>query len=180
MILNLHGIDGSSTNTNYRLLLERFPVHEIYSPQIDYRSDLFENILSILRFKIHSFDSLKFIVGNSYGGFIATILANEFSVPYILSNPCLRPDKIIDDLVPGYLRINNEVNSYVEKIYNSYKFKNAHVILGNHDEVINTADTLEVLDHETDIAIIDGGHRLSGEIYGKKFLERVDKIVKSN
>lgn len=183
MILNFHGIDGKPKNTNYLLLKEMFPETRIYSPQLNYRGMKLENIICKIIDDAKSFDKIDFIVGNSFGGFIATYIAHVFHVPFILVNPFLRPDIDIsfEKIIPGY---QDENKIILESMLSSFcqdsiVFDNAHIIFGDADEVINTYLSKNILEMFTSVddITISGGHRLSDDRFKEEFKKMVDKCI---
>lgn len=171
MILNLHGMYGNCNNHNYRLLASKFGESSILSPQFEYQSmQVVDIILECRRMVTSSLDSLQLIVGNSFGGFISSILAMEYSVPFILTNPCLRPDKSLESIVPGYVTKNKDaINYYIDKLQNTDVFVQAKIIFGKDDEVLDISDALNMIPDSAERYIISGGHRLSSSEYEMLF-----------
>lgn len=170
-ILNLHGLNGSSHNTNYNTLVKYFKDRddvEIISPQIDY-----ENISpSVLLLNlIQEFNNPDIIVGNSFGGFFAYILGLFFSkAKTILVNPCIPPYKYIPKLVSNY-----KYSEELEKIWKVHEIYEPEysVLLGDSDEVLDINVTLYFLSSKSKFTIIPGGHSLKGEEYESWFKENL-------
>jgi len=167
-ILNIHGLNGSNTNTNYKLLCSEFPGAEIVSPQIDYESNSPEDILANLKSLCPNPD---LIVGNSFGGFFAYILGSCTGTKTLLVNPCIPPDKYIPNLVSGY-----RFKESLLALWSTYADTNSNyfVILGNEDKVLDINTTLFYLKpKENEMAIVKGGHSLKGEEFIKAFKEGI-------
>ena len=170
-ILNLHGLNGSSKNTNYRFLSEYFANKEdveIVSPQLDYATHSPSTILAEI---ITACPNPDIIVGNSFGGFFAYIAAVYTGAKLLLINPCIPPHKYIKDLVPDY-----KYTDILKDLWNRYS--NVHVqydlLLGDNDTVLDIKTTLNNLKPENDrFKIISGGHSLSGAEYEKWFKEKL-------
>ena len=73
MILNLHGLNGSAHNTNYKLLSEIYSKDMIVSPQIDYAVTSPTDIIERLK----EYKNVSYVVGNSFGGFYAYVLSKD-------------------------------------------------------------------------------------------------------
>lgn len=181
MILNIHGLDGSCCNTNWRLLCEMFGNPHIVSPQLDYRHlylDYVESQINSYISDILARDKLDFIVGNSFGGFIATHFSQKYEVSCILTNPCLRPDKSMRKIAPGYMNYSNRatMSYWIDKLQQDTKlWKNVHIIFGDNDEVLDTSLSLKLC-KEADIVTILGGHKLRGPEFEFEFKKLVDKL----
>jgi len=154
MILNLHGLNGNSHNTNYKILTEQYPAEDIISPQIDYVMASPTEILSSLK----EYKNIDYIVGNSFGGFYAYILSNLCNVPCLLVNPCIPPDKYIPKLVIDY-RFSEQLTELTRKYENNHQ--PTYVILSMEDEVLSAAYTEQIL-NATKLWKIHGKHSLSG------------------
>ena len=173
-ILNIHGLNGSSHNTNYNTLVEYFKDSddvEIISPQIDY-----ENVSpSVLLLNlIHECPKPDIIVGNSFGGFFAYILGLFFpKAKTILVNPCIPPYEYIPKLVSNY-KYSEELKKLweVHEIYEVSEPKYS-LLLGDADEVLDINVTLYFLSSKSKFTIIPGGHSLKGEEYENWFKEQL-------
>lgn len=154
MILNLHGLNGSAYNTNYKLLLKNYAEDAIISPQIDYTITSPTDLLD--RLKIY--EDVDFIVGNSFGGFYAYILSNIYNIPCLLVNPCIPPDKYIPSLVKGYAYTDELVHLTKKYITNPQP---TYMILGMDDEVLLPTHTEQFIQADK-LWKIRGGHSLSG------------------
>jgi len=170
-ILNLHGLNGSSHNTNYNTLVEYFKDRddvEIISPQIDY-----ENISpSVLLLNlIHECTKPDIIVGNSFGGFFAYVYGAALGAKTLLVNPCIPPYEYIPELVSDYM-FTDDLRSIWTR-YSGTNF-NYSLLLGDSDEVLDIQKTLNTLNPSHNrITIINGGHSLSGEQYELWFKEQL-------
>lgn len=182
MVLNFHGIGGSCCNTNYTLLTERFSRDQIYSPQLDYRKTLLTTIIDSVSEDIKS-EHVDFVVGNSFGGLIASYIAFQYHVPCILTNPCLVPDKIVDQLIPEYTLHNSLALSGYYKFVslNTDFFKEAYILIGLRDEVLDPQDAIQIANRGVFTFFPNEGHRLSGPDFNIRFREMEDRIIeKSN
>lgn len=181
MILNIHGLDGSCYNTNWRLLCSMFNNQHIVSPQLDYRHLYLDYIDSQIDFyirDIESTDRLDLIVGNSFGGFIALHLSQKYNVPCILTNPCLRPDVGMQTLLPEYLNYSNRltISYWLKQLRNDPTvWRNTHIIFGKNDEVLDTSLSIN-LSKGADIITISGNHKLKGSEFELRFKEMVSKL----
>ena len=168
-ILNLHGLNGSNTNTNFKLLNSIYASDSnvvIESPQIDYVNISPKKIISDIQQRNITFD---IVVGNSFGGFFAYIIGARCGAKTILTNPCIPPHVYIPNLVQDY-KYTAELK-YLWDRYENTNF-NYSMILGDSDEVINIQTTLNVLNPANNrYSIINGGHSLSGEEYEYYFKE---------
>lgn len=173
MILNLHGLDGSAHNTNYKLLMELYAKDFIISPQIDYAVTSPEKILEDLQ----EYKEMDYIVGNSFGGFFAYILSNMCSLPCLLVNPCIPPDRYIPSLVEEYA-FTDELVSLMEQY--SDNVQPIYMILGMEDEVLSPIYTEKII-AATKLWKISGGHSLSGnqQFYSifRKAVEEIESLT---
>lgn len=173
MILNLHGLNGSSHNTTYSLLVDMYSQEYVISPQIDY---VMKSPAEILE-RLSQYESINLVVGNSFGGFYAYILSNMCHIPCLLVNPCIPPDKYIPFLVEGYAYTNELVN-LMKKYHNNSQM--IYMILGIDDNVLCPDYTERIVDF-TKLWKINGGHSLSGnqkfyDIF-RKGVEEIKKII---
>ncbi len=175
MILNLHGLNGSSHNTNYKLLLEMYSEDVIVSPQIDYVKTSPLKIIDRLK----QYKDIDYIVGNSFGGFYAYVLSNMCNIPCLLVNPCIPPERYIPSLVEGYAFTDELV--YLMKGY-FHNPQPVYMILGMEDDVLSPAYTEQIM-NVTRVWKIDGGHSLSGNRqFHSVFQEALDyfRIISSD
>ena len=114
MILNLHGLNGSSYNTNYKLLIDLYSKDFIISPQMDYILTSPTEILDRLK----RYKDIDYIVGNSFGGFYAYVLSNMCNIPCLLVNPCIPPERYIPFLVEEYEFTDELINLMAENLMN--------------------------------------------------------------
>jgi len=85
---NIHGYHGGSHNHVYEILTSLG--HDVHSPQIDYDSKSPKAMFAQLKYELAE-SQADIIVGNSLGGFHASLLAVKTIKPVILVNPCLMP-----------------------------------------------------------------------------------------
>lgn len=114
---------------------------------------------------------------------IASYIAFQYHVPCILTNPCLVPDKIIDQLIPEYTLHNSLALSGYHKFVklNTDFFKEAYILIGLRDEVLNPQDAIQIANRGVFTFFPDEGHRLSGPDFNIRFREMEDRIIeKSN
>lgn len=169
MILNLHGLNGSAYNTNYKLLSEMYSKDVIISPQIDYAVTSPTKIVERLK----KYKNVSYIVGNSFGGFFAYILSNIYNIPSLLVNPCIPPYRYIPSLVDGYAYTDELIN-----LMEDYAFhpQPVYMILGMDDTVLSPVYTEQLL-KVTEIWKINGGHSLSGnQQFYSVFSKAVEKV----
>lgn len=169
MILNLHGLNGSAHNTNYKLLSEIYSKDMIVSPQIDYAVTSPTDIIERLK----EYKNVSYVVGNSFGGFYAYVLSNIYNTPCLLVNPCIPPDRYIPSLVEEYAYTNELINLMDE---NSFHPQPVYMILGMDDTVLSPVYTEQLLS-VTEIWKINGGHSLSGnQQFYSVFSKAVEKL----
>lgn len=173
LILNLHGLYGDPENTNYQLL--RSINEDVISPSIDYVNispgDIVGNLLSISK-------DVKFVVGQSFGGFFALVVSDILDVPCLVTNPCVPPERYIPALVPCYKYTQNLIDMQAKHntMYTTYN-RYIHMILGCKDEVLDYRFTKSLIDTSTVRYVEDGKHSLSGsEKFKAIFLEEVSCI----
>ena len=187
MILNIHGFDGSNRNTNFNILRSMYgDDYMILSPNINYRqSYYFEDIYDQIEDLINlagSGDKIELIVGNSLGGFFASIFAEKYSTPFILTNPCLRPDISLKDVYPEFLyeiKNRNFIDENLKK-WSSQRyehFSDAAIFYGNRDDVLDSKLSMEMAGKANSI-ILDGGHRLSSIWYCEMFKTAVNILAR--
>ena len=163
LILNLHGLNGSCHNTNFKTISKIYEGDSdvvIVSPQIDYTSDSPYEIIGHI---LSNIDKPDIIIGNSFGGFFAYVLGAITNAKTLLVNPCIPPHEYLGKLVIGYPYLDE-----LKEIWNKCSGLNHdyHVLVGDSDDVLNTHSTLNVLKPQPErITIIAGGHSLSGEDY---------------
>ena len=168
-ILNLHGLNGSCTNTAYRFLSEYYKDAksvEIISPQLDYAVNSPYSILDEIRIQCSDPD---IVVGTSFGGFFAYIVGATLGCKTVLINPCIPPHRYIPKLVSDY-----KYTDILELIWSKYSqiSLDYNMILGNNDTVLDIQTTLNNLCTPVDnYTIISGGHSLNGEEYETWFKE---------
>lgn len=172
MILNLHGLYGTAENTNYRILTELYPVTEICSPQIAYEKRSPYNVID----ELYTITNADFIVGNSFGGFLAYVMGAKLNISCLLTNPCIPPIKYIRELIPGYPEeFLRELKDLTELAYHKRLHEiscSTFVILGKDDDVLDSNFTKNYLKN-AEIHEIEGNHRLSGTTYKKLFEELI-------
>lgn len=184
MILNLHGLNGKCDNSAYRILsnMKHSLKGTIVSPQIDYAEhDPLINLVEIVR-KVRD-STLDYVVGNSLGGFYALLIAKLYDVPCILTNPCVPPEKYIEQLVDNYPK--RYIHS-LECLGRQLKDFNApvNIIFGMKDEIISPSETFDWLvsagvKTKYLFSIEDGTHRLSQHTEYDELFERVVTSVEA-
>lgn len=151
MILNIHGYNGSSSNSAYNVLKKMN--FDIVSPQLDYDNLSPEKVIEILESEVLK-NNVTRIVGTSLGGFYAGILSAHTDLPVVLINPCFMPFLHLPRL--GY---EGNINSYVKmfpEILN-IKAENTDIIIGGNDEVIDTHDFTKKFFKDANIRIFNDG-----------------------
>lgn len=154
MVLNLHGLNGSSHNTNYTLLMELYSEDYVISPQIDYAVISPTEVLRRLK----EYKDIDYVVGNSFGGFYAYVLSNMLHIPCLLVNPCIPPDRYIPSLVEGYA-FTEELADLMDRYSNN--LQPVYMILGMDDDILSPVYTEQIV-NVTKLWKIQGGHSLSG------------------
>ena len=172
-ILNLHGLYGEPENTNYQLL--RSINEDVISPSIDYVNtspgDIAGNLLSISK-------DVKFVVGQSFGGFFALVVSDILKVPCLITNPCVPPERYIPALVPSY-QYTQQLVDMQAKHSTMYTTNNRDIrmILGCRDEVLDYRITESLIDTSAIRYVKDGKHSLSiSKEFPKIFLEEISQI----
>ncbi len=122
-ILYLHGLD-SKISAEKRGVLEKFGT--VYAPDLNYYEDshAVETIL-----KYYPGLDIDVIIGSSMGGFAGYYVADALKRPALLFNPALQK-RSVNQHIPLF---QNSCNSLKE------------IVLGQVDEVIPPADTLNFL-----------------------------------
>ena len=138
-ILNIHGFDGSSENTNYKIL--RLLGHNVISTQLDYRSLSPNQIYNSKLYPIAKHQDIDLIVATSFGAFFGNRLSAEFNIPCIFTNPCLRPDISLRAIAPEYFSCKNskEITDWrIDQLSNKqYNYTNKTILIGTADEIID-------------------------------------------
>lgn len=172
-ILNLHGLYGEPENTNYQLL--KSINEDVISPSIDYVNtspeDIVGNLLSISK-------DVKFVAGQSFGGFFALVVSDILDVPCLITNPCVPPERYIPALVPFYKYTQNLIDMQAKhrKMYTTDN-RDIRMILGCKDEVLDYRFTKSLINISAIRPVEDGKHSLSGsEKFKTIFLEEVSYI----
>ena len=145
MIFNIHGYQGNSKNTMYRILTELFPDKEIVSPQLDY--DVMAPLETRKALASLIPDDVELIAGTSLGGFYAVDLwAAHKSIPTILFNPAFRPWELLTKL--GF-DDNDSISAEYKSVFENARLNakgndkdNLYVISGRNDAVVGAIDPL--------------------------------------
>ena len=151
-ILNIHGYQGSAENSAYKAL-KQCEV-DIVSPSFDYDTQSPNQVMEMLR-KITETDAFDYIVGTSFGGFFATVLAAETHIPVILINPCLLPFLSLPRL--GYKGDIDEFIPLFGKI-DALDRNTVQCIIGGKDEVLDTHDFTTAFVGGERVRVIPDGH----------------------
>ena len=169
MILNLHGLNGSAHNTNYKLLLKLYSEDIIFFFFFDYVKTSPIKILDSLK----AYRNINYVVGNSFGGFFAYILSNIYQIPCLLVNPCIPPERYIPFLVEDYEFVNELaflMSEYADNVQSVY------MILGMEDHVLSPAYTEQII-KAAKVWKVHGGHSLSGnELFYQVFHAGIKEI----
>ena len=168
-ILNLHGLGGSSENTNFRMIRQASPSSEIVSETIDYVNTSPRAIVE----KYCNDGGFDIVVGNSFGGFFAYIIGTRLKIKTILTNPCVPPADYIPQLVEDY-----KYTDELVELWNKYQDKNdnCHIMLGTHDEVLDSNKTYWLLSsNKASFSWTLGGHSLSANDIDWWFEEKVSR-----
>lgn len=152
-VLNIHGYQGSPENSAYAAL--RAIGVDIESPAIDYDASSPNEVMELLR-KTVGKESFDYIVGTSFGGFFAAVLAAEVQLPVILVNPCLLPFLSLPRL--GYKGNIRELIPLFGKLEELNPGASS-CIIGGQDEILDTHDfTKHLLENERFCIIPNGRH----------------------
>lgn len=122
-ILYLHGLD-SKLSAKKRAVLEKWGT--VFAPNLNYYEDC--NAIEMI---LHDYPDVDIdaVIGSSMGGFAGYYVADAIDRPALLFNPALEK-RSVDQNFPSFR------NSFA-----SFK----QIVLGQVDEVINPADTLNFL-----------------------------------
>jgi predicted esterase YcpF (UPF0227 family) len=162
MIINIHGMDSGGANSKYEWMRQNAAGHEIWSPDIDYRSSPPNEILDFLKKGVPAEKTDVFAVGSSMGGFFARIINQIYpDVTAILINPSLTP----------FIGLRGQIDckGYIElaaryAYSDDAAWRNLHVIAGDADELIDHKRvTAQMLPPGFDAIywIKGGNHRMS-------------------
>lgn len=158
-ILNLHGLGGSGINNNFRTVGRIFLDAEITSDNNDYLKSDPEDLI----YKYCCEEPYDFVIGNSFGGFLAYIIGAELGSKTLLTNPCIPPADYASGFPESY-----KFNETLEKLWKDYQGKNTncHILLGMKDVVIDPYKTIRLLGDSAEITQVeDCGHHLTGPAY---------------
>lgn len=122
-ILYLHGLD-SKLSAEKRAVLEKSGT--VYAPDLNYYEDI-DAIETILNY--YPDVDIDVVIGSSMGGFAGYYVADAINRPALLFNPALEK-RSVDQNIPSFRN-------------SSHSFK--QIVLGQVDEVIDPADTLNFL-----------------------------------
>lgn len=99
MILFIHGFASCGQSNKYRILAEHFGTHDILAPDLSPKpAEAITQLETLLA--QHSVDLL---IGSSLGGYYATWLNRENSLPAVLINPAVAPYALLDDYLGEHL-----------------------------------------------------------------------------
>lgn len=175
-VLNIHGYNGSSRNTNFKILESLESVAEVISPQFDYITTSPEYIEKCL-VKLVEDNDIELVVATSFGAFFGRLLSIKHNVPIIATNPCLRPDISLKAIAPEYF---NKYNSrYVEEALRtnlSGGYNKAVFILGDKDEVIDHDYITRVIAKDATFYTVSGNHHLEEDEYRDILIKEVSKL----
>lgn len=121
-ILYLHGLD-SKLSPEKKAVLEKYG--EVFAPDLNYYTnpDAIDSIL-----EMYAGIDINTIIGSSMGGFAAYHVSNALFRPALLFNPALKKRSVPQN-VPS-----NEAHNDLKQI-----------VIGQRDEVVSPADTLNFL-----------------------------------
>jgi len=170
-ILNIHGYQGSATNSNYKILNSLGC--KVISLQFDYDNESPQQVYDKL-FDIVESNDIDLIVGTSFGAFFAKRLSMQFQIPCILTNPCLRPDISLFNLSPKYFNKFENITTITDWVLDEVPstFENCYIIAGTEDEVIDHSITKEMVDGK--INWVQGGHHsVDPTLYSNAILDGI-------
>ena len=163
-ILNLHGFLGKADNRNYAALCEIMPKENIISPQIDFMKEKPDDIIVQLSF-IADDEQPLIVMGQSLGGYLAYNLARWYSLPCILTNPCLFPERC--DVI-----VNSGISEEILSCYHgSAKPTNdTWILCSDHDTIIpGNIDICRKI--TTNVQVVPGTHSKIPKL--KEYLESI-------
>ena len=169
-ILNIHGFNGKSANTNYQILKDAG--YNVISFEFDYENcdpHAIEEFL-VLATRIYKID---LIVATSYGAFFAAIVSLRTSISFIATNPCVEPLVSLRKLASSYCDANSSFFSIsTEYLYKHYAWLNGSYILGSKDEIIDYSIAQSTFDKAVTYKV-DGGHQLERDAYEDILLKEI-------
>lgn len=167
-VIYLHGFNSDENSTTIKNLRKTFP--DLIGISYDYISadtahqEIKRTIETTLKI-----DTDIIIVGTSLGAFWAHYFAQKYGLKCVLLNPSLYPWLSLSK----YIGMNKNFNSGVERIltvddvaaYKKYETEIIPgifrvVVLGIKDDVINYGDTEKVFQNNSNVILIDEGHRI--------------------
>lgn len=156
-IAYLHGLESNNVGPKNDWLRT---VSDVFDPQIDYRQKyIYRTLLEeVIRFKP------DLIVGSSMGGYFAFNIAKDLNLAAILFNPALHSRSFEPD-VSGM-----KIGTHRPHV---------HVVLGENDNVIRPADTVEILKREgfAHHSFFDHGHKTPFELFRKVIESHLKKAA---
>lgn len=193
MIIALHGFGSSGeASSTCRMIKEEFgEEHTVYTPSYDITNPF--KVSATLRDLLkENIDEPLYIVGISFGGFLARWLAN-FVDPtvrpvsgLVLLNPALNGDERLKER----LGINKSfvggedivIEDYHVEAYRAFKVgvdrpgMPISVLLGGKDTVIDPEPTVDYYKGRADVKVIgDADHRFSG--YKEEVIDFIDEAI---
>ena len=127
-ILYIHGLE-SKLSQEKKKILEKYG--KVFAPDLNYYENP-EAIASIL--KQYSEVDINTVIGSSMGGFAGYHISDALDRPALLFNPALK-ERSVEQRIP---EINNTCFSFKQ------------IVLGQRDEVVNPAHTLQFLSERLD------------------------------
>lgn len=127
-ILYFHGLDRPANETE-KMTLSAYG--SLLAPEIDYQPD--GNFISFLN-KAYSDLHITAVVGTSMGGLVAYVLSAMLNTPCLLFNPTLGYANVMEYEIP----VNCRREEYLR------------VVLGQHDDVVDHAESIRIINMDTD------------------------------
>lgn len=122
-VLYLHGLESNQGGQKVEFLANRCYIH---APEMDYtRKDIFPFLTQMME----DFEP-ELIIGSSMGGYTALILGALYNIPVVAFNPAVH---------------SRTFNPKYPKFVKEHFPRNARIILGEEDTVINPKRTLDYL-----------------------------------
>ena len=142
-ILYLHGLESSQGGKKVDFLSSKAYV---YAPPMEYGDPDFGKKM----IKIISALKPDLVIGSSMGGYVANMLADKFSIHCLLFNPALH-GRSFEPNVKAIKELSNQSDMVPRKV----------VVLGNHDSVIDSQVTKQMMENEplTIVEEFNFGHR---------------------
>lgn len=149
-LLYVHGFNSKFDVSNPKLVALSNE-YEVYGITLEYHNLSFNEIMSKLKAIVFE-NNVDFIVGSSIGGYLATHLAADLSLPSVIINP----------VIDSALTLGKYDTKYTESFRKTLNLDaRSLVLLDRGDSVIPSCDTIKFLEStDFDVNVFEGGdHR---------------------